>query len=154
MKVKFKKLHPDAKLPTYAHPGDAGLDLYAISCKPVSDTIKTNNRAVTGTRFKYLEYSTGLAIHLEPGYVGLLFPRSSISETSMNLRNCVGVVDSGYSGEITFRFTTIDNGLRAYEIGDRIGQLLILPVGVYETEWTEEERETKRGHGGYGSSGA
>lgn len=82
MKVKIKKLHPDAVIPVYAKAGDAGLDLTAIS-----ESWNEDDSMVT--------YDTGLAVEIPEGHVGLLFPRSSVSKTRLNLANSVGVIDSG-----------------------------------------------------------
>ena len=90
MKVKIKKLHEDAVIPSYAKHGDAGVDLYSVRV----DKDKKQNDV----------HYTGLAIEIPEGYVGLLFPRSSISKTSCFLRNAVGVIDSGYRGEIMLKF--------------------------------------------------
>src|ERR1700676_3953221 len=122
MKVKFKKLHEDAILPSYAKAGDAGLDMTTIADGLVSLS------ADGDPGWYYIEYKTGLAVEIPEGFVGLIFPRSSISKSSLILANSVGVCDSGYRGEICFRFK-IDSGLAAggdvakYKKGDRIGQL-------------------------------
>ena len=89
VKVKIKKLHPDAVIPSYAKHGDAGMDMYAVS---------------KGELDKYgnMVYHTGLAMEIPRGHVGLIFPRSSVSKTPHMLRNHVGVIDSGYRGEIIF----------------------------------------------------
>jgi dUTP pyrophosphatase len=71
-------------------------------------------------------YDTGLSMEIPEGYVGLLFPRSSISKTILNLSNSVGVIDSGYRGPIMFKFRYLEEGL-VYDVGDRIGQILIIP---------------------------
>lgn len=138
LKVKIKRLHADAVIPTYAKPGDAGLDLVAVD-------INTDAPA-------YVEYRTGLAFEIPEGYVGLLFPRSSVSKKDLILTNCVGVIDSGYRGEVTFRFR--DLGVRWYKVGDRIGQLIIMPYPSIEFEEAEELSQTERGKGGYGSTGS
>ena len=91
MKVKIKKLDNAAVIPSYATNGDAGLDLTAVSCQIDQSGL-------------FIEYGTGLAVEIPEGYVGLLFPRSSVSKTTLILANHVGVVDSGYRGEIKFRF--------------------------------------------------
>ena len=139
MKVKIKKLHKDAVVPKYAKNGDAGLDLTAIS-----EVWNEDNTMVT--------YDTGLSIEIPEGYVGLLFPRSSISKTSLILSNSVGVIDSGYRGSIMCKYRYSDEGF-IYDIGDRIGQLIIIPYPQIEFEEVEELSETERGAGGYGSSG-
>jgi dUTP pyrophosphatase len=139
MQVKIKKLHPLAVIPKYAKEGDAGMDLTAISEK-----WNENNTLVT--------YDTGIAIEIPEGYVGLLFPRSSVSKTSLILSNCVGVIDSGYRGSIMFKFQYIEEGL-VYEVGERIGQIIILPYPHIEFKEVDELSETERGSGSYGSTG-
>lgn len=156
MKVKFKKLHPDAVTPTYAKPGDAGLDLTAIDDGKA--VIENNER---NERYSYGEYRTGIAVEIPQGCVGLIFPRSSISKTATCLSNCVGVIDSGYRGEILFRFkpdgaaANIDKYGRVpatYVKGDRIGQLVIIPYPQIELEETTDLSDSERGTGGFGSS--
>lgn len=147
MKVKFKKLHPDAKIPSYSKVGDAGMDLTAIS--------KEWTKASGGY---YCEYDTGLSIEIPNGYVGLIFPRSSQSNVNLLLSNHVGVIDSGFRGSIRFRFKQIIDGmmsldLKDYEIGDRIGQLIILPYPQIEPIEVDELSETSRGEGRFGSTG-
>jgi len=143
MIVKFKKLHPDAVIPQYAHPGeDAGLDLTCI-----------NVYSNTG----YIGYKTGIAVEIPQGYVGYLFPRSSNCKKDLLLTNSVGVVDSGYRGEIEFRFKHIPNRNTSigdyYGIGDKVGQLVIMPYPFIEPIEVEELSESNRGTNGYGSSG-
>jgi len=143
LQVKIKKLHPDAVIPAYAKAGDAGMDLTAIT-----NTIDF----FTGV----IEYKTGLSIEIPEGYVGLIFPRSSIYKKNLTLCNSVGVIDSGYRGEITFKFRpavlpiSVD---QEYNIGDRIGQLVIIPYPQIELVESEELSETERNTGGYGSTG-
>jgi len=136
MKVKIKKLVPEAIIPQYSKKGDAGLDLTAIT---VSKDTKDN-----------LVYGTGLAIMIPEGYVGLVFPRSSISNYEMHLRNGVGVIDSGYRGEIMLKFGHAEGDV--YKPGDRVGQLVILPYP--EVVWQEVDavEQTERGAGGFGST--
>ena len=137
MKIKIKKLHADAIIPKYAKDGDAGLDLTAIDVSADEGTIT---------------YKTGLAIEIPRWYVGLLFPRSSVYKTGQSLTNCVGVIDSGYRGEIMLKFT-LSPYQREYQIGDRIGQLIIIPYPMIEFEEVEELAKTSRGKGSYGSTG-
>lgn len=139
MKIKFKKLVPGAVAPKRGTPGSAGFDLTATSC---------GIGQVPGT----LVYTTGIAVEIPPGYVGLLFPRSSVYKTGMNLTNCVGVIDSDYRGEITaiFSHSWSDN---PYNTGDRICQLVIVPIPAVEYVEVDELSETERGAGGYGSTG-
>jgi len=140
MIVKIKRLHKDSVLPKYSKPGDAGLDLVATS-KFYDD-------------FDNVCYGTGLAIEIPEGHVGLLFPRSSISKTDLTLRNSVGIIDSGYRGEITFKFNNIlMSSCEPYNVKERIGQLIIMPYPTIEFEEVEELSTTERGEGGYGSTG-
>lgn len=139
MKVKIKKLHPDAVIPKYAKAGDAGLDLTATQ--------------VINSDGQHMTYKTGLAVEIPRGYVGLLFPRSSVYKTSMVLSNCVGVIDSGYRGEVMMKFAFKSHS-EPYRVGDRVGQLIIMPYPQVEFEEVEELSSTERGEGGYGSTGS
>ena len=151
MKVKFKKLHEDAVLPNYAKPGDAGMDLTSIGDGEPSFSKDGEDACY------YVQYRTGLAAEIPEGFVGLLFPRSSLSKSALILSNSVGVLDSGYRGEICFRFK-VDSGLAnsptisRYKKGDRIGQLVILPYPTIEPEFVDELSTTERGDGGFGST--
>jgi dUTP pyrophosphatase len=149
MKIKIKKLHPDAVIPTYAHIGDAGMDLTAIS--------RTWKYSDGGG---YYEYGTGLSIEIPTGYVGLIFPRSSQSDVNQVLTNHVGVIDSKFRGEIKARFkyvyhavNELNHDFDIYEVGERIAQLIILPFPQIEFEEVTELSETIRGTGGFGSTG-
>ena len=159
MKVKIKKLNPNAVIPSYAHDGDAGMDLTAVS--------KSEDE------YGNIVYGTGLAFEIPKGCVGLLFPRSSNAKKDLALSNAVGVLDSTYRGEVTFKFKrqlkivekeiSIDAYSRiverdfdeyaSYECGDRIGQIIIFPYPTIEFEEVDELSETERGEGGYGSTG-
>ena len=146
MKVKIKKLHPDAVIPTYAKEGDAGIDLTAIR-KEYDE-------------FKNVVYHTGISIEIPRGYVGFLFPRSSNSKKNLVLSNCVGVIDSGYRGQILFKYkylfevhNLVGQVPIEYQRGDRVGQLIIMPYPQIEFEEVEELSESERGEGGYGSTG-
>lgn len=142
MTVKFKKLNPKAVTPCYSKQGDAGLDLTAIS----RDIVSKGD-------YEYVQYGTGLAIEIPEGYVGLLFPRSSVSTTGLHLANSVGVVDSNYRGEVCLRFKRIGWNATLYNIGERVGQIMIVPYPQIELEQVEELSSTNRGDGGFGSSG-
>jgi len=139
--MKFKKLHPNAVTPTRAHKLDAGLDITATEIKQSNDL--------------FVEYGTGWAVKIPDNHVGLLFPRSSISNKTLMLSNCVGVIDSEFTGEFTFRFrerfgTTPET---RYKPGDRIGQLVVVPCLIEDAEIVDELPVTKRNLRGYGSSG-
>ena len=141
MDVKIKKLVEGAIIPKYAKIGDAGMDLTATS-KWYDDD---NNVC----------YGTGIAMEIPKGYVGLVFPRSSNAKQDLILSNSVGVIDSGYRGEITFKFKLVEDRHLAkdYNVGDRIGQIIIMPYPIIEFVEVEELTKTERGDGGYGSSG-
>ena len=142
MKVKIKKTHQDGVIPSYAKPGDAGMDLVAVS---VSWDDKSS----------IVTYDTGLSMEIPEGYVGLLFPRSSISKTDLILANSVGVIDSGYRGPIMFKFRCLEeDDDRYYKVGDRVGQIIIMPYPQVEFEEVEELSSSERGEGGFGSTGA
>lgn len=138
--VKIKKIHPNAVKPIYSKAGDAGLDLVAAT------VIKATPTQVT--------YGTGLAFEIPEGYVGLVFPRSSIRNYTLSLSNSVGVVDSGYRGEvqITFNRTQFDY-THQYQIGDKVAQIIILPYPQIALVEVTELSETERGIGGFGSTG-
>jgi len=140
MKVRIKKLNENAVIPSYAKDGDAGMDLVAT-------------RIISNTTFD-VSYGTDLAMEIPNGFVGLVFPRSSIRKYELALSNSVGVIDSGYRGELqaTFKKT---NGLDsiAYKVGDRIAQIMIIPHPPIEFEEANELSDTERGDGGFGSTG-
>ena len=148
MEVKIKKLVENAVIPKYAHSTDAGLDLTAIS--------KENKNGV------YI-YGTGLAIEIPEGYVGLIFPRSSNYKQDLWLTNCVGVIDSGYRGEIKFMFKDVlTNKIlspgeyyehKTWKVGDRVGQLIIMPYPSINLVEVNDLSDSDRGEGGFGSSG-
>lgn len=141
LEIKFKKLTPEAEIPAYAKPGDAGLDLKATS-KHWSDD------------FQCWVYGTGLAVEIPEGYVGLVFPRSSIRKYGLSLTNCVGVIDSGYRGEIMCTFRPQSKGTTdCYNIGDKVCQLIIMPYPQINPVEVTELSETERGTGGHGSTG-
>lgn len=157
--VKIKKVHPDAVIPQYAKFGDAGMDLTAVS-----KTIDIKSGGIC--------FGTGLAIEIPKGYVGLLFPRSSIKNIDYSLTNAIGCVDAGYRGEIMLVFKPtlkLDvsepmspypviagqmlTDFNEYEVGDRICQLVILPFPKVIFKEVEELSPSERGEGGYGSTG-
>lgn len=157
MNVKIKKLSPEAVMPTKAHTTDAAFDLTAI--KREYD------------EFGNVVYHFGLALEIPEGYVGLIFPRSSICQKDLALSNAVGVVDAGYRGEVTAKFKlslkasgaspyicdrAIIAGMslsKIYGIGERVAQLIILPIPEIKLIEATELSTTERGEGGYGSTG-
>lgn len=142
-KLKFKKLDNNAKIPSYANDGDAGIDLVATSVANYDS---------------YSEYGTGLSVEIPRWWAGFLFPRSSISNTRHILRNSVGVIDSGYRGEIKIRMGSLGFGKydfigRKYEVGERVAQLVLIQVPRFIIEEVADLNPSKRGDGGFGSTG-
>ena len=139
MEVKIKKLHPHAVIPRYSKPGDAGMDLTAIS---------------KSQEYDIMTFGTGLAVEIPDGHVGLIFPRSSIFRTDLMLSNAVGVIDSKFRGEIMFKFKINPvNSSAFYNVGERVGQLIIIPYPQIEFTEVDELSSTDRGEGGFGSTG-
>jgi dUTP pyrophosphatase len=140
MKVRIKKLSENALIPSYAKEGDAGMDLIATS--------------IIGEEPFQITYGLGIALEIPKGFVGLVFPRSSIRKTDLSLTNCVGVIDSGYRGELQATFRK-ERGVasRKYEVGDRIAQIMIIPHPDIQFEEANELSDTERGEGGFGSTG-
>ena len=141
MTVDFKKLSDKAVAPSYGKVGDAGLDLTATSVKIVQTP-----------DYGYVQYGTDIAFDIPEGYVGLLFPRSSISEKGMWLANSVGVVDSNYRGEVKFRFKAIPD-TATYEVGEKVGQIVIIPLPHISLNEQTELSSSVRGEQAFGSSG-
>ena len=140
MRVRIKKINPSAAIPTYAKDGDAGMDVIATSI-------------ISEEPFQ-ITYGLGIALEIPTGFVGLVFPRSSIRKTDLSLTNCVGVIDSGYRGELQATFRK-HKGVASttYAVGDRIAQIMIIPHPPIEFEEAEELSDTERGDGGFGSTG-
>ena len=140
MQVKIKKLNENAVIPSYAKDGDAGMDLVAT-------------KIISNTTFD-VTYGTDLAMEIPNGFVGLVFPRSSIRKYELILSNSVGIIDSGYRGELQATFKK-ENGLDslAYKVGDKIAQIMIIPHPEVEFEEADELSDTDRGEGGFGSTG-
>ena len=159
MEIKFKKIIPEAKTPLKTINIDAGFDLYATSI------VENEN---------YIEYLTGIAIEIPENYVGLIFPRSSVTKYDLMLKNSVGVIDASYRGEIRCRFhetkeyngyieMRINNTINKisdptvkrniYKVGERIAQLVILPLPKVELVEVDELSNTERGIGGFGHTG-
>lgn len=144
MNVRIKKLNPLAHLPVRQSDGAGGYDLYGYDPKP----LETND-------YGYYEYRTYLSIEIPEGYVGLIYPRSSISKTGLILANSVGVIDSDYRGEILIRFKYIA-GSKLYLHAERVAQLILQKIETIEFEELpndEDLTETDRGSEGFGSTG-
>lgn len=147
MNLKVKKLTNEAVLPSYATDGSNGLDLTATA------VIYHEN---------VLEVRTGICVEIPQGYVGLLFPRSSISKKSFVLANSVGVIDSDYRGELILNFRVVPETssasifkmATAYKVGERVGQLVLMECPKIVVEEVTDLADTARGDKGFGSSGA
>lgn len=137
IELKIKKLHPDAVIPSYAKLGDAGIDLTATE-----KSYDEHGNAV---------YKIGLAFEIPLGYVGLLFPRSSNSKQDLILSNSVGVIDSGYRGEVMLKFKRV--GTQEYLEGERVAQLVIMKLPFVEIIEVDELSSSERGDGAFGSTG-
>lgn len=143
MDVKFKRLSDQAILPIRAHKSDAGLDL---TCTSITTTLNESGQLM-------LVYHTDLAVEIPEGYVGLLFPRSSIYKKTLRITNSVGVIDSGYRGEImAVMHTTTDVVPAVYKAGERFAQLVIVKLPEVRVVEAAELSETDRNEGGFGSS--
>jgi len=156
MKIRFKKLVPEAKTPYKAIDIDAGFDLYCTSIDETPD---------------FIQYNTGIAVEIPEGYVGLIFPRSSVTKYDLMLKNSIGVIDASYRGEIMCRFTpVINNNIKdivikedgfdfvfdenkRYDIGDRVAQIVFMELPKITLVEAQELSETQRGEGGFGSTG-
>lgn len=158
MPIKVKRLTPNAKLPEKKTKSAAGFDIYATEV----DYSRLG-------QFQIL-YKTGLSLEIPEGYVGLIYPRSSIRDTPLSLSNGVGVIDSDYRGEITFTFNYAGileskggyakklrlpktQEEKIYKPGDRIGQLVVTPIPLVYYEEVQVLNQTERGTRGHGSTG-
>jgi len=142
--MRIKKLHEKAVVPHYATEGSAGLDLTVISD---NDTIVIPYQSTMLCR-------TGLAFEIPKGYVGLIYIRSSVgSKLDLVLSNQVGVIDSDYRGEVMLPLRNLGRSARVINSGTRIAQMIITPINQVDIEITDELSETKRGVGGFGSTG-
>jgi len=177
LSVEFTRKHKNAKTPSKAYEGDAGLDMWATT--------------VDFTNPMYIEYGTGIHMAIPKGYVGLLFARSSVRKFALAMANCVGILDAGYRGEIKFSYRTYENSFgntdmikkleklgvvdsvtalqdskdkskqfyikpenkKVYMVGDKIGQLVILKLPTIKLKEKKELTPSERGTGGHGSSG-
>lgn len=139
MEIKFKKLHPNAVTPAYSRDGDAAVDLTATSL-------------FRDDKGNYV-YGTGIAVEIPKGYVGLIYPRSSLSKFDLMLSNHVGVIDSNYRGEILLKFKELKDVPLAFAMTERIAQLIIQPIPEMSFVEVSELTPSNRGSAGWGSSG-
>lgn len=141
--IKFKRLHPDAKLPTYGSAGAAGFDFYAVTDGQI-------------TYPDVQKVGLGLACEVPEGFALLILARSGHGlKHNVGIPHGVGLIDSDYRGELAMVFTPDDcaHPLLKWKAGDRIAQGLIVPAPQYAMEWADELSPTERGVGGFGSSG-
>lgn len=139
IEIKFKKLCAEAITPTKAHESDAGADLVATSKKWDDEK-------------QCWIYGTGIATEIPEGYVGLIFPRSSIRKYGLALANSIGVIDSGYRGEIMCSFKPTGS-CPTYNVGDKVAQMIIMPYPEINYVEVTELSDSERGEGGHGSTG-
>lgn len=145
MKIKIKKLHPDAKVPKYATEGAACFDLHAI--------VQGGPQIVGDAA----SFRTGLAFEIPPGHVMQIFSRSGHGfNQDTRLSNCVGIIDPDYRGEVQVKLRRDSFGGSALAVsnGDRIAQAIVIPYPRVEFEVVEELSSTDRGAGGFGSTGS
>lgn len=141
MRLPITRLTPDAHLPTRAHPTDAGLDLRAST----RATIPSGGRAVI---------PTGVAVAIPEGHVGLVAPRSGLARThGVTVANAPGIIDAGYRGEI--QVILANHGRTPFRLiaGDRIAQLVIVPIATPELHVVDALEDGDRGDAGFGSTG-
>jgi dUTP pyrophosphatase len=140
--LPFRKLRPEAKLPSVQHPGDAGLDL----CSAVDVVVEPGERVMI---------PTGVAVAIPDGHAGLVLPRSGLaSKQGLTMANSPGLIDAGYRGEVMCAAVNLDReDAVKILVGDRIAQLVIVELPLVEPTWVQELPETSRGEGGFGSTG-
>ncbi len=138
LSVKIKKLRENAVIPKYSKDGDAGLDLTVTHI--ISETMTD------------ITYGFGIALEIPKGYVGLVFPRSSIRKYDMLLTNAVGVIDSGYRGEIQATFKKTEGTFNYYGANERAAQIIVLPYPKVQFIESDELSDTERNTGGFGST--
>ncbi len=139
MKIKIQKLNPQASLPSYAHPGDVGLDLHSLE----DYELKPGQR-----RF----FNLGFALEFPAGYAAIVKDKGSLPKNA-GLHTMAGVFDAGFRGE--YNILLINLGQEPYSIqkGDKIAQLIIYPVAIAELEEVDELSSSSRGTGQFGSTG-
>ena len=138
MKIKVKRLKPDAKLPTYHHPGDVGMDMYAMETKTL----------LPGEHHFFWH---GFALEFEEGYGAIVMDKGSISKAG--LKTMGGTFDAGYRGEYNTHVVNLGTEPYTIEAGDKVSQIVILPVAIAELEETDKLNESARGEGRFGSTG-
>lgn len=138
MQIKIKKLKDDAKLPTYAHPGDIGMDMYCME----------NVTIMPGEHHRFWH---GFAMEYPAGYGGIIMDKGSISKAG--LHHMGGVYDAGYRGEYNTLLVNLSDKPYTFEIGDKVSQLVIMPVVIGELVLVDNLSDSERGQGMFGSTG-
>jgi len=138
MKIKIKKLKDEAKMPNYAHPGDVGMDMYAME-------------TVTIKPMEHHRFFHGFAMEFPVGYVAIVKDKSSISKAGLHTMG--GVFDAGYRGEYNTHLVNLSSEPYTVEEGDKVSQLVIVPVVIAELEEVDDLGESSRGEGAFGSTG-
>lgn len=139
MKLKVKKVDPEAKLPSYAHPYDAGMDLFAL------EEVKIKPGEIARVR-------SGIAMEIPEGYVGLCWDKSGLSMKN-GIKVLAGVIDSGFRGELVLGVINLGKEEYIFEKGHKVMQMLLQPVEIADIMEVEHLSETSRGEGGFGSTG-
>jgi len=139
MKLQVQKLYSEAKLPSFAHSHDAGMDLYTVE----DVTIEPGER---------VQIRTGISMTIPAGYVGLIWDKSGISH-KIGLKTLGGVIDAGYRGEVTVAFVNTSDTQHVFVIGDKMAQMLIQEVVQPDIVEVSMLEETERGSGAFGSTG-
>lgn len=136
--IKIKRLHPEAKLPSYAHPGDVGLDLYSLE----QVTIKPG---------EHHRFYNGFALEFPIGYGGIVKDKGSIAKAGLHTMG--GVFDAGFRGEYNVHLVNLGAEPYTVEKGDKVAQLVLLPVEIAKIEEVQELSDSSRGTGQFGSTG-
>lgn len=141
-RLPVRVLRPGGRLPVRAHPGDAGLDLFAAEAAGMPP----GARAPVGT---------GIAVAIPSGHAGLVLPRSGLARNhGVTLANAPGLIDAGYRGELVVTLINLGEAPHRVEPGDRIAQLVLVPVELWEAQEADELPPSDgRGEGGFGSTG-
>ncbi len=138
MKIKIKKLKDDAMLPKYAHPGDVGMDMFAME-------------TVTIPPMGHHRFWHGFALEFSEGYAAIVKDKSSISKDGLHTMG--GVFDAGYRGEYNTHLVNLSGADYTVEVGDKVAQLIIYPVAIGVLTEVSELSDTARGEGAFGSTG-
>jgi dUTP pyrophosphatase len=138
MQIKIKKIHPDVKLPAYAHPGDVGMDLFSLE----DYTLQPGERKI---------FPLGFALEFPVGYAAIVKDKSSVSKNGMH--TWAGVFDAGYRGEYNVGLVNLSDTPYHFEKGHKLAQLILFPVAIAELVETDELSDSSRGAGQFGSTG-